>query len=323
MKIVVISDWFGERMGYAENCLPRSLVAVGHEVHLVTSNAQPYFSTPGYKETYQPFIGPQLVDCGVKPLAGYTLHRLPVAMRRKRLRIRGLARKLIALRPDVVQTFDAHAITTYEATLLKPLCRYRLFHQCHMHASVFPPANRWGGFAERFNWLLYGATIGRGVSFFAEKCYAISDDAAKIAIEFYGMQEWKVEVCPLGRLGRHGSETVLNGYSWRAIAQRRIADYESVEKRLEDPRWSGETPVTHVLHVVGARPNYMKVAPVCGLLAGLARQTVVHTGQHYDVLMSDIFFRQLDLPDPDLNLEVGSGTHAVQTAQIMIRLEPV
>jgi hypothetical protein len=75
--------------------------------------------------------------------------------------------------------------------------------------------------------------------------------------------------------------------------------------------------------VVGARPNYMKVAPVHRALAKLATQTIVHTGQHYDVLMSDIFFRQLDLPDPDINLEVGSGTHAAQTGQIMIRLEPV
>jgi UDP-N-acetylglucosamine 2-epimerase (non-hydrolysing) len=67
----------------------------------------------------------------------------------------------------------------------------------------------------------------------------------------------------------------------------------------------------------------MKVAPVHRALASRARQTIVHTGQHYDVLMSDIFFRQLDLPDPDINLEVGSGTHAAQTGQIMIRLEPV
>jgi len=81
----------------------------------------------------------------------------------------------------------------------------------------------------------------------------------------------------------------------------------------------------HVLHVVGARPNFMKVAPVVRALEKRpqARQSLVHTGQHYDVSMSDVFFSQLEIPSPDVNLEVGSGTHARQTAEIMIRLEPV
>jgi UDP-N-acetylglucosamine 2-epimerase (non-hydrolysing) len=79
-----------------------------------------------------------------------------------------------------------------------------------------------------------------------------------------------------------------------------------------------------ILHVVGARPNFMKAAPVMAALAkqGMA-QTLVHTGQHYDANMSDVFFHQLGLPEPDLNLEVGSGSHAVQTAEVMVRLEKV
>src|ERR1700688_501660 len=81
----------------------------------------------------------------------------------------------------------------------------------------------------------------------------------------------------------------------------------------------------HVLHVVGARPNFMKAAPV--LRAFLkwpqVRQTLVHTGQHYDANMSDVFFSQLEMPAPDANLGVGSGSHAQQTAEIMIRFEPV
>lgn len=78
-----------------------------------------------------------------------------------------------------------------------------------------------------------------------------------------------------------------------------------------------------VIHVVGARPNYMKVASVHQAIAVYPniRQVMVHTGQHYDVNMSDIFFQQLDIPAPDINLEVGSGSHAVQTAQIMMRFE--
>ena len=81
-----------------------------------------------------------------------------------------------------------------------------------------------------------------------------------------------------------------------------------------------------VLCVVGARPNFMKMAPLLVAFAreaSLPRAMLVHTGQHYDASMSDRLFADLRLPAPDLNLEVGSGTHAVQTAEIMRRFEPV
>ena len=81
----------------------------------------------------------------------------------------------------------------------------------------------------------------------------------------------------------------------------------------------------HILHVVGARPNFMKAAPVLRALASTAevRQTLVHTGQHYDSAMSGVFFEQLGMPEPDRNLCVGSGSHAQQTAAIMMAFEPV
>jgi UDP-N-acetylglucosamine 2-epimerase (non-hydrolysing) len=79
-----------------------------------------------------------------------------------------------------------------------------------------------------------------------------------------------------------------------------------------------------ILHVVGARPNFMKAAPVVAALRerGVA-QTLVHTGQHYDDRMSSVFFDELGLPRPDVNLAVGSGSHAAQTAEVMTRFEPV
>jgi UDP-N-acetylglucosamine 2-epimerase (non-hydrolysing) len=81
----------------------------------------------------------------------------------------------------------------------------------------------------------------------------------------------------------------------------------------------------HVLHVVGARPNFMKAAPVLRAFAthSHVRQTLVHTGQHYDAAMSEVFFQQLEMPQPDFNLGVGSGSHAQQTASVMLGLEPV
>src|SRR5205807_5739384 len=81
----------------------------------------------------------------------------------------------------------------------------------------------------------------------------------------------------------------------------------------------------HLLHVVGARPNFMKAAPVWRALSirSGVKQTLIHTGQHYDNNMSDIFFSQLAMTTPDVNLEVGSGSHAQQTAEVMRRFEPI
>ena len=81
-----------------------------------------------------------------------------------------------------------------------------------------------------------------------------------------------------------------------------------------------------VLCIVGARPNYMKMAPLLRAFKacpGLPRAVLIHTGQHYDFDLNDRLFVDLDLPAPDVNLEVGSGSHAMQTAEVMKRFEPV
>src|SRR5579884_2329200 len=117
-----------------------------------------------------------------------------------------------------------------------------------------------------------------------------------------------------GRRAR-GASADRGGRTLRGLAR---------DARAGGPR-TGVAMALHVVHVVGARPNFMKLAPVYAALAAResVRQTVVHTGQHYDVEMSAVFFRDLGLPPPDRDLEVGSGSHAQQTAQIMMRLEPL
>jgi len=78
-----------------------------------------------------------------------------------------------------------------------------------------------------------------------------------------------------------------------------------------------------VVNIVGARPNLMKMAPIAWEMknSDSIDSILLHTGQHYDKVLSDVFFQQLDIPTPDYNLGVGSGSHSYQTAQIMIRLE--
>lgn len=78
-----------------------------------------------------------------------------------------------------------------------------------------------------------------------------------------------------------------------------------------------------IMHIVGARPNFMKAAPVMAALGKkpVVRQELIHTGQHYDPNMSDLFFHQLQMARPEANLEAGSGSHAVQTARVMTAVE--
>lgn len=85
------------------------------------------------------------------------------------------------------------------------------------------------------------------------------------------------------------------------------------------------SPLPKVLHVVGARPNFMKIAPVMRALSGFTgvEQRLIHTGQHYDEKMARIFFEELGLPRPDRDLEVGSGSQAEQTGSVMVGLERV
>ena len=80
-----------------------------------------------------------------------------------------------------------------------------------------------------------------------------------------------------------------------------------------------------IINVAGARPNFMKIAPLMEAFGkcDTIEPMLVHTGQHYDERMSDLFFRQLGIPEPDMNLGIGSGSHAVQTAEIMKAFEPV
>ena len=75
-----------------------------------------------------------------------------------------------------------------------------------------------------------------------------------------------------------------------------------------------------VLNVVGARPNFMKIAPIQRVMEkdNSIEPILIHTGQHYDKKMSDLFFIDLEMPKPDVFLGIGSGSHAVQTAKVMV-----
>src|SRR5205085_9494620 len=101
LRIAILTSWFSSEAGYAENCLSKALAAQGHEVHVVTSTAQPYFNDPSYAEIYEPWLGPPLLEPGVTERDGCLVHRLPMRARdnMESIRMRGMVRTLRAIRP--------------------------------------------------------------------------------------------------------------------------------------------------------------------------------------------------------------------------------
>ena len=81
----------------------------------------------------------------------------------------------------------------------------------------------------------------------------------------------------------------------------------------------------NIISVAGTRPNFVKIAPLIKEMRRhkKIRHIFVHTGQHYDKQLSKLFFRDLKIPKPDINLEVGSGSHALQTGEVMVRFEKI
>ncbi|MGP8281860.1 MAG: glycosyltransferase family 4 protein [Desulfomonilaceae bacterium] len=137
LKIVIISDWFGEDMGYSENMLPKAMAQLGHEVHLVTSNGKPYFTSYMYDDVYAPVFGTPIVDCYVRKIDGVTVHRLPHCIKRGKIWIKNLYDTLQMIQPNIVQVFEITPLTTLYCALWCHRLGFQLFSESRIHASTF------------------------------------------------------------------------------------------------------------------------------------------------------------------------------------------
>jgi glycosyltransferase involved in cell wall biosynthesis len=191
MRIVVVSDWYAEKMGYSENMLPKAMARLGAEVHLVTSNLQPAF--PNY-ESYESFIGPRLQPIGAKHINGFTLHRLPHGLQRPGIYIKRFHKTLEKIQPDIVQCLMIHSLCTYQSIISKFLLNYKLFLEEHTHWSVFEPPK---SIKAKLSFMVL-KVIGKTISANSEWCYAISSDVARIAVNYFGYSQRKVKICSLG-----------------------------------------------------------------------------------------------------------------------------
>lgn len=198
--VVCINETYSKKMGYIENCLPKALAMAGADVHLLTTNLIPGFDRPGYENTYGHFNDGRGDLPRTEFVDNYTVHYLPHRLLLGRPRMVGLWRELAGLKPDIVQCFAAISWIPLDAALAKPWLGYKLFTGNHTHASVFPLAQRKSHFLdrERLRALLLRGLPGRFISSQSEKCYVIAVDSKEVAVRFFGVQEQKVQIAPLG-----------------------------------------------------------------------------------------------------------------------------
>jgi glycosyltransferase involved in cell wall biosynthesis len=200
VKIVVVSAFYSEGMGYTENCLPRALAVLGHEVHVITSCYNVYGNESAYKDTYQSFLGPAIQKMCTYESDGYMVHRLKTRSISNYVWMQGMREKIKMLSPDVVHCLEIASIPSFLLALCKPFMRYKLFCETHQHLSVVRPYLKEGGghFIKRLGYWMTRTFPTKLASLAVEKCYAIAPDCAHVARVFYGVPPSKIALRPLG-----------------------------------------------------------------------------------------------------------------------------
>jgi glycosyltransferase involved in cell wall biosynthesis len=198
MKIVIITPWHTEKMGYSDNFLPKALASRGQEVHLISSTAQIYFNASFYKDTYEPFLGPGIVECVEKEVENYTLHRLPVVVNKNGINIEGLADKIKEIAPDVVQTYEIDKNITYQMAKIKNETGFNLYTANHIHASVFENFDQNRSIKNHIRHFLQNERYFHFINRHTTLCYPISTDCAEIAAKYFKVPFGKLKIDPLG-----------------------------------------------------------------------------------------------------------------------------
>jgi glycosyltransferase involved in cell wall biosynthesis len=201
MRVVILSETFAKNMGYMGSMLPKYLARQGVDVHVVSMDLPPYYQLTDFKETYGDFRNPVEKLAGtVEEFNGYQLHFLSHQKVFGYMKMKGLHRKLLDIKPQIVQSIPAIGWIPLDAALIKPLLGYKLFTGNHNSASTFELANKEYVFTdiERLKCFFTRTIHGRLVSLLTEKCYGVTKDCAEIAWKYYGVQRKKVEVMHLG-----------------------------------------------------------------------------------------------------------------------------
>jgi glycosyltransferase involved in cell wall biosynthesis len=210
MKIVFVSIWYSEGMGYIENCLPREMVRLGHEVHVVTSTAQVYYNHPYFEATYGQYLGAPLVEPksytetvfsesdGKSLEKGVEIHRLPFRRLAGRIILKGLATHIRAIQPDIVHTFEHSAVDTLRLVALKAQLKFKLFTANHASRLSIETSGSSTNILGKLTRFFLQYFPGRFISLFIEKCFCVTIDAAETAVDYFGVSPSKTQVTTLG-----------------------------------------------------------------------------------------------------------------------------
>jgi glycosyltransferase involved in cell wall biosynthesis len=200
MIIAIVSTFYSNGMGYTENCLPRALASLGHDVHVITSRLNVYGNSSEYSSTYEPFLGPADQGVGEYEVDGYTVHRLNHRLIKGYVFIEGLQNMIGRLRPSVVHCTEIASLPCYALAALKPIFRFKLFTETHHHLSVVRPFLKQdsGAHVKKMLYRVTRTVPTALASHAVETCYAIAPDCIDVATRFFGVPRRKLKLQGLG-----------------------------------------------------------------------------------------------------------------------------
>lgn len=200
MRVVLLNESFPEGMGYAGTAIPKTMQAMGVDVHYVTAGLPVYHGMANYAETYGEFHRGADVPGSTRQVDGYQVHFLDYRLGFGGARLLGLREKLAELRPDIVQTLNHVAWPPLTAALNRRNGGYKLFTGNHTTASVYPLARMDAGLLNplRIKEYLIRTLPGRFISKQIERCYGATSDCSEVARRFMGVPVEKLTTLPLG-----------------------------------------------------------------------------------------------------------------------------
>jgi glycosyltransferase involved in cell wall biosynthesis len=192
MKILILVEWFSDKMGYSENHLPIALGKLGHEIHVLTTDLQVYATSKDYDKVYLQHLGPKQVEQGIFKRKYFTLHRNPHTLIRG-LGIENIEDKIKEIQPDVVYCFEIFSPDTLTAISLKSKYKFKLFCESRMHLSVYSPPKTVILKIKQIKTRIHGRRISEQI----DKFYPIAPDVLYVISKYFGINKKKCEISSL------------------------------------------------------------------------------------------------------------------------------